>query len=172
MVAGLPHHSMLILRPHQSDQCRTMRHPTLLVANGPMFSWFRVHFTCSFFMASWSRSHCWSLYYIKIKRYSDAQYFILFDALNDICGRERHTTKICIGMRQSIVRIHNQRCNNVDFLILTVPSTGIPDALVPTKFFLACRVAAPYRDIANREHAISLYRYQRHHSATTAPLAI
>jgi hypothetical protein len=82
MVAGLPHHSMLILRPHQSDQCRTMRHPTFLLANGPLFSWFRVHFTCSFFMASWSRSHCWSLYYIKIKRYSDAQYFILFDALH------------------------------------------------------------------------------------------
>jgi hypothetical protein len=50
-------------------------------------------------MASWSRLDGWSLFLIwdafsdydcqiKIKRYSDAQYFMLFETLNDVCGRE------------------------------------------------------------------------------------
>jgi hypothetical protein len=103
-------------------------------------------------------------------------------ALSQLGLRSFHTTKTCIGVRQSIVRIHNQRCNNVDFLPLTVPSTGIhvdflpltvpstgiPDALVPANFFFACRLAARYRDIAILPIANMPYRYIAT-SVTAAP---
>jgi hypothetical protein len=44
MVTGLSHHSMMLIpRSHQSDQCRKLREPTLLMAKGPLISRLRVH---------------------------------------------------------------------------------------------------------------------------------
>jgi hypothetical protein len=108
-------------------------------------------------------------------------------ALSQLGLRSFHTTKTCIGMRQSIVRIHNQRCNNVDFLPLTVPSTGIPDALVPAKFFFCtpggsaisrycqsptCHIAVSPPASPQRHHrALGNMTVQRHRAFADVALA-